>query len=214
MLSTLTRYAIPVLVFVGLSLFAVAADAQNAVIRGIVRDLAGEPLSEASVTAESGEWNRLEEARTDDSGRFSFIGLQAGRWLFVVRKLGFQPSQGFANVRRTGESGTIEFKLEFDPLHPPAPSTGMLAGLRADDIQANLDAAHDLFDRGDYDGAIAAYQSVLARIPQLTSLNLQIGHAYREKQDYDRAMTAYRAVPTESSAGLEAELAIRELATR
>ena len=164
-----------------------------------------------TVTAESSEWGRTEQAQTDASGRFSFIGLQAGRWLFLVQKRGYQPAQGFANVRRTGESGVLEFELEFDPLHPPAPSTGLLAGIRADDLQAELDAAHALFDRGDYDGAIAAYERVLVQVPRLTSLNLQIGHAYREKQDHERALTAYRAVPAGSNAEGEARAAIEAL---
>ena len=86
-----------------------------------------------------------------------------------------------------------------------------MAGFRADDIQAEIDAAHKLFDRGDYDGAIAAYRLTLERIPALKTLNLQIGHAYREKKDYESARVAYDAVPRESRAATEATAAIQEL---
>jgi tetratricopeptide (TPR) repeat protein len=197
---------------VALLLSAPTVWAQTAVIRGLVSDITGEPINGVTVTAESAEWRRMEEEATDGSGRFQFIGLQGGRWLFVVRKRGYEPSQGFATVRNTGDSGVIEFQLEFDPLHPPAPSTGVLAGIRADDIQAQLDAAHALFDRGEYDGAIAAYKTVLEEVPRLTSLNLQIGHAHREKQNYDQALAAYQAVPVGTTARKEAESAIQALA--
>ncbi len=197
---------------VALLLSAPTVWAQTAVIRGLVSDITGEPISGVTVTAESAEWRRMEEETTDGAGRFQFIGLQGGRWLFVVRKRGYEPSQGFATVRNTGDSGVIEFQLEFDPLHPPAPSTGVLAGIRADDIQAQLDAAHALFDRGEYDGAIAAYKTVLEEVPRLTSLNLQIGHAHREKQNYDQALAAYQAVPVGTTARKEAESAIQALA--
>ena len=192
---------------------ASSAAAQNAVVRGFVRDVTGEAIGGATVTAESTEWNRPVEAVTDDQGRFSLLGLQGGRWLFVVTKQGFEPTQVLANVRRLGESQVIEFAMDFDVFHPPPPTTGRLGGVTAEQVQAELDAANDLFDQGDYDSAIAAYQSVLEQIPFLTSLNVQIGHAYREKQDYDRALAAYRAVPASTSASAEAASAIEELAT-
>ena len=208
-----TRCLTVLITWAGILLLAgSSASAQNAVIRGVVRDVAGTALDGVTVTAESAEWGRSEEEVTDDAGRFQFIGLQGGRWLFVVRMRGYEPAQGFANVRRTGDSGVIEFEMEYDPLNPPAPSTGLLAGIRADDIQTELDAAHDLFDTGEYDRAIAAYQDLLQQVPRLTSLHLQIGHAYREKQDYERALEAYRAVPGDSRSGAEAESAIEALA--
>jgi tetratricopeptide (TPR) repeat protein len=210
--AMLRRTTIGVVIGVVIGLTAGAVFAQTAIIRGIVRDAAGQPLDEVTITAESSNWRRSEGNETDAAGRFSFIGLQPGQWLFLVQKRGFETTQAVANVGRTGDSGTIEFVMEHDPLHPPPPATGVLAGISADDIQDDLDAAHALFDEGNFDAAIAAYRVVLANVPQLTSLHLQIGHAFREKEDYDSALNAYWAVPIESSAGPEAESAIRDLA--
>ena len=80
-------------------------------------------------------------------------------------------------------------------------------------MQADLDTADGLFDGGDYDSAIAAYEAVLNQVPLLTSLHLQIGHAYRAKRDYERALLAYRAVPAQTAAWTEAEAAIQDLET-
>ena len=185
--------------------------AQQSVIRGVVRDTAGNPITEAAVRAESRVTPRVTETETDESGRFSFIGLERGRWLFTIQKRGYQPTQGFAPVRRSGNSGIVSLTMEIDLLDPPVASTGVLAGIRADDLQAEVNAANALFDQGDYTGAISAYQGILEQVPALTSLNLQIGHAYREEQDFTQARAAYRKVPSDTPASKEAESALEEL---
>ena len=208
------RSLIVVVAFISVWLLSAStALAQQSMIRGVVRDLFGEPISDATVTAESSSSTRVVEGQTNNSGRFSFIGLRRGRWLFTVRKRGYQPVQAFAPVMRTGNSGTIQLTMDIDLLNPPVASTGLLAGVRADDLQTELDAAHSLFDRREYDDAISTYQAILARVPQFTSVNLQIGHAYREKQDYDQARAAYQKVPADTRARAEAESALVELDT-
>lgn len=210
--STVT---LPVLVVASLLLpilpmLAVVANAQTGVITGAVRDVEGEPIVGAEVVGENTEWQRRVEATTNDAGRFSFIGLQRGRWLFLIRQRGYEPVQGFANVRGAG-TARVNFVMETDPLHPPAPSTGVLANLRGDELQEALDAADALYDSGDYDAAIDAYEAVLTTVPRLTGLHVQIGHAYREKSDFERALAAYRAVPAGDPASTEAQGAIEAL---
>ncbi|MEE8129697.1 MAG: carboxypeptidase-like regulatory domain-containing protein [Vicinamibacterales bacterium] len=191
------------------------AGAQSAIISGIVRGADGEPINDATVvarTAPSDQRDRTTQTTTNESGRFGFIGLRAGTWIFTMQKLGFEPTETRATIRRTGRIN-VSVILEFDPFNPPAPVTGSLAGIRAVDIQVDLAAAHALFDQDDFDGAIDAYAEMLERVPQLTSLNLQIGHAYREKRDFERALAAYRAVPADSPAAREAAAAIEALQT-
>ena len=191
------------------------AGAQSAIISGIVRGADGEPINGATVvarTAPSDQRDRTTQTTTNESGRFGFIGLRAGRWIFTIQGLGFEPTETRATIRRTGRIN-VSVILEFDPFNPPAPVTGSLAGIRAVDIQVDLAAAHALFDQDDFDGAIDAYAEMLERVPQLTSLNLQIGHAYREKRDFERALAAYRAVPADSPAAREAAAAIKALQT-
>lgn len=207
----LTRSSIRTVVFFGIYLFvAASAGAQTTIVRGIVVDQNGGPIAGARVTVAGGQWNRTARLETDDNGRFEMIAVRGGQFVFVADKPGYSPVQKVGTVR-TSQINSLVLTMEPDPLHPPAPSTGNLAGFRADDIQAEIDAAHVLFDEGDYDGAIAAYRSTLERIPALTTLNLQIGHAYREKQDYESARAAYDAVPRESRAAAEALAALQDL---
>ena len=190
--------------------FVAVATAQTGVITGAVRDVEGEPIVGAEVVGENTEWQRRVETTTNDAGRFSIIGLQRGRWLFLVRQRGYEPVQGFANVRGSG-TGRVNFVMETDPLRPPAPSTGVLANIRGDELEEALDAADALYGSGDYDAAIDAYEAVLASVPRLTALHVQIGHAYRGKNDHERALQAYRAVPAGDPASAEAQGAIEAL---
>ena len=146
---------VPVVASLLLASLAAVASAQTGVITGAVRDVEGEPIVAAEVVGENTEWQRRIETTTNDSGRFSFIGLQRGRWLFLIRQRGYEPVQGFANVRGSG-TGRVNFVMETDPLNPPAPSTGVLANLRGDELEEALDAADALYERGDYDDAIDA----------------------------------------------------------
>ena len=204
-----------VAVLVALPAFVDTAEAQRGFmpgfISGVVTTIDGEPVSGAMVFGENSQWQRRVETNTNNDGRFSFVGLQTGRWLFIVQRRGFEPVQGFANVRGSGMGGAVTFVMETDPLHPPAPARGVLANLRADELQAAIDDGDALFESGDFDGAIEAYEAVLRDVPRLTSLNLQIGHAYREKNDLERALAAYRAIPLDGPVGAEAQAAIDTL---
>ena len=190
---------------------AAPAAAQAAVVAGRVRAPDGSALAGATVTGESlRNASRTVDGRTDDGGWFGFLGLVSGPWRFTVTKFGYEPSEGIAFVRRTGRVD-MNFVLNVDPLRPPIPTTGVLAGIPAGEIQEDLAAAHRMFDRGRFNDAIDAYEELLERVPQLTSLHLQIGHAHVERREYDRALAAYQAVPTDTTAADEAAAAIEAL---
>ena len=192
-----------------LTLVAPAAFAQG-LVSGRVRAPDGTPIEGATIVAQNLQSGRALNGETDGNGRFAFIGLSRGQWAFSVEKFGYEPSQGVANITRTRRTN-ISFTLEVNPFAPPIPTSGVLAGLHAGEIQEDLTAAHSLFDRGEFDEAIDAYEVLLERVPTLTSLNLQIGHAYLEKRDYERARAAYQAVPADTPAAAEATAAIEAL---
>ena len=162
-------------------------------VRGVVRDGGGEGIPGARIIAESLETSQTRTTTTNDSGRFAFIGLAGGDWLFVVSADGFREQQGYSAVRRSGQPARVQFSLERDPFNPVAPDVGVLAGLKSADILVRLRGAERLFDGGDYDGAIDAYREILDLAPALSSVNLSIGHAYRAKREPERALAAYRS---------------------
>ena len=193
-----------------LGAIASTAAAQGGV-RGLVRDHEGAGIAGARVIAESLASSQTRTVTTNRSGRFAFIGLAGGDWLFVVQADGFREGQGYSVVRRSGRPARVEFTLELDPFNPAAPSVGVLAGLRSADILSRLRAAELLFDGGDYDGAIDAYGDILALVPALTSVNMPIGHALRAKQEPERALAAYRSALAADPTNREVQAAISAL---
>lgn len=187
---------------------ALPAVAQTGRIGGLVKDDKGQPVKGATVTAENpGASPPSFTATTDDRGRFSIIGLRSGNWRITATAPGFQPSSGQLNVRTIGAPNPpLEFTLA--PGAPEMPGMGgALAGVNTKELQAELQAAEDLMNAANYDGAIAAYQAILDKTPALTMINMQIGRAHRMKKDYDAALASYNAIlaaePTNERAKIE-----------
>ena len=189
-----------------------AAEAQLGRIRGIVTDTSGASVGGALVKGEHSENQRPVTTTADDGGRFALIGLQRTTWIFTVEAPGFRPLR--ARVRVSAGAGSVSFVLTPDVTTPDVPrgvvpSTGLLAGVAAEGIQLELDTADTLYEAGQYDEAIEAYEAALARVPLLTTINLQIGHAYREQKEYSKARAAYEEVLRGDPTNKEAKDALR-----
>ena len=196
-----------------------AAEAQPGRIRGIVRDTSGESVSRVLVKAEhsdgragAGSPRRPVTTTTDSGGRFALLGLRLGTWIFTIEAPGFRPVTTRVRVSAAGSS--LSFVLtpdvtSLEVLRGVVPSTGLLAGVAAEGIQLELDTADTLYEAGQYDEAIEAYEAALARVPFLTTINLQIGHAYREQKEYSKARAAYEEVLRGDPTNEEAKDALR-----
>ena len=196
------------IVAVGLILCATSHVGAQGRIRGMIVDRDGAPVAGATVTAEELGGAADSTATTDDSGRFSFLGLNRGEWTFIVRADGFEPVQGMAIVQASGPGTAVQFAMDRDVFNPPAPVGGVLGGLRATAIVEDLDQADRLFDGGDYGAAIEAYEALLVSAPALTSLHLQVGHAHQRLQHQDLAVAAYRAALAADPTNPEARAAL------
>lgn len=169
---------------------ALPAMAQTGRIGGLVRDDKGQPLKGATVVAENPAASPPSfTATTDDKGRFSIIGLRAGTWKLTASAPGFQPSVGQVPIRTIGQPNPpVEFTLAAG-----APGAGSaLAGVNTKELQGELAAAEAKMNANDFDGAIAAYQAMLVKVPALSMLHLQIGRAQRMKKDYNGALESYQ----------------------
>jgi hypothetical protein len=196
------------LLLVGLALCIASQATAQGRIRGTVADRDGEPIVGAIVVAEELATNVTSTATTGDSGRFSFLGLNRGEWMFIVRADGFEPAQGMAAVVASGPGTAVGFTMDRDLFNPAAPPGGVLGGLKATALLDELAEAEGLFDAGNYDDAIEAYEALLASAPALTSVNLQIGHAHQALQQPDQAIAFYRAAVAADPTNPEAAAAL------
>jgi Tfp pilus assembly protein PilF len=200
-------YATAIALSVGFLLaLATGAGAQTGRVGGLVRDENGQPIKGATVTADNENIGQSFTASTDEKGRFTMIGLRAGNWRFIAQAPGFSPDGGTAPIRM----GTPNPPLTFSLKKTGNANFGVLGGIAAKDLQADLTAADALFNQRKYDESIAAYRSIAGKAPALSVVNLQIAAAYRNKKDYDAAIAAYNDLLKIDPANQKARVGIGE----
>jgi tetratricopeptide (TPR) repeat protein len=176
---------------------ATPAFAQTGRVGGVVKSTDGKPIKGATVKAQNPNFAPGEfTATSDDKGRWSIIGLRSGSWKFTAEAPGFQAQSGMANIRTIGAPNPpLEFTLApGTPAGPPGLSK---------EVQAELKAADDLRNSGQFDQAIAAYNAIKTKNPSLTVINMVVGGTYRQKAaketdkgarqaSFDQALAAYQ----------------------
>lgn len=169
-------------------LAAVNANAQVIRVSGTVKDDGGRPVRGAAITADNPDQapSRL-TATSNARGEFGFIGIRRGAWTISVEAPGFERMQ-FRHTVTAGRQQPIDVRLA----HTAVPAALPLDSVKAPDIQQRIAKAESLASGGDIDGAIVAWNDVLAKVPALTSVHLQIGLLYERKPDPARALVSYR----------------------
>jgi tetratricopeptide (TPR) repeat protein len=165
------------------------ADAQVIRVPGTVKDANGHPVRGALITAENPDQSPARmTATSNDKGQFGFLGIRRGLWTFTVEAPGFETVRLRRPVAPNARQESIEVRLTKSSVPVALP----LDGIKGDDLQQRIDKAESLAERGDVDGAIAAWRDLLTRVPALTSIYLRIGALYERKPDLDRAVEAYQ----------------------
>jgi tetratricopeptide (TPR) repeat protein len=165
------------------------ADAQVIRVPGTVKDANGHPVRGALITAENPDQSPARmTATSNDKGQFGFLGIRRGLWTFTVEAPGFETVRLRRPVAPTARQESIEVRLTKSSVPVALP----LDGIKGDDLQQRIDKAESLAERGDLDGAIAAWRDLLTRVPALTSIYLRIGALYERKPDLNRAVEAYQ----------------------
>lgn len=174
---------------------AVPAAAQTGRVQGMVRDENGRPIKGAVIKATHPEaFPREITATTDEKGRFAMLGMRIGtNWRFVAEAPGFLPTEGVARPRTA--MLPMVFTLARDPDSIP--------GAVARDIQKQLSAANALRDEGRYDEALAAYHSIQAKNPKLTTINLVLAGVYRDQAQHAPDAAARQALLQKAMAAYE-----------
>lgn len=180
------------------------AAAQTGRVMGSVVDSLGEAVKGATIRAVNRDAGTIElTSTTDNKGRFGMIGLRAGVWTFTAEAPGFEAAMGTAPVR----SGTVGPPLRFVIVRMPVPIPGALPK----DILEQVTAANSLRAQGRYEQAVAAYQTIQAKNPKVSSLNVVLGDTFRQQADreqdpaarqslYGRAIDSYSEAAKDAAA--------------
>ena len=159
---------------------------------GQVVDENGDPIAGAHVRAEMPGANPpVREATTGNDGRFSLIGFASGQWRVTVTAEGYSEDFGTITVTQAS-TPPADFELR-KVRHALVQALGeeAMEGLDPDEIERQLEEADAAFNTEDWDAAIAGYNALLVKLPQLTNLYTQIGQAHRANGEHDQALAAF-----------------------
>lgn len=129
-------------------------------VAGVVRGADGEPLVDATIIL---RWMADPEqgpppTRTDEKGRWAYLGLAPGRFLLTVRAEGHRESHGTIEVR-DGPAPPVEVALQSDAVETPRfserPGDGVLTWIKA---------GNSLLAEGEWAAARAEYEKALSQL--------------------------------------------------
>jgi tetratricopeptide (TPR) repeat protein len=158
--------------------------------RGRVVDEKGQPLQDAVISLDyQGGVTRKFETKTNKKGEFTQVGLTPGGYRITANKEGFQGTYLDTRVGLGEPTQLPDLKLVSKVAAQAA------AGAEADKANAGLRElfakANTLSQEGKSDEAIAAYQEVLAKNPQIAEAHYNIGYLKGQKKDWPGAEAAY-----------------------
>jgi len=150
---------------------------------GLVTDEAGNPLEGVTVKLFCPRANGGLTVKTDKSGRWLAAWIRSGGWNVDFEKIGYAPKKISVDVSEAKKNPDIELKLT------------KVEGLAlTDDVMVLLGEGNELFDKGDYAGALTAYQDILTQSPDAYPVHYSIGNCYFAQEKYDEAEASYMKV--------------------
>jgi tetratricopeptide (TPR) repeat protein len=176
----------------GLLLPAPAGWAQSTgAVRGRVVDEKGQGLPDAVVSLDyQGGVTRKFDTKTNKKGEFTQVGLVPGGYRITANKEGYQGTYVDTRISLGEPMQLPELKLTSKAAAQAA------AGADVDKANAALREtfakANALSAEGKSDEAIAAYNEVLAKNPQIAEAHYNIGYLLGQKKDWAGAETAYK----------------------
>ena len=177
---------------------APSALAQGGIVSGKVLDEDTEaPIANAIVVVENPSANppRIEEM-TNDQGDFTMLGLNSGAWSITPSAEGYQSNPGTVQVRQ-GNNPALTLYLQ-RILHPLEQALGAeaLEGLDPVALGDEIAAADAAYESTDWDAALSGYDSVFAKLPMMTDLQIKRGNTLQVMERFDEAIEAFEAAAT------------------
>ena len=157
-------------------------------VHGIVTDRNGQPVSEATVSLEVlTAGGGLHETSTDETGHFQYTGLTPGHYSATAEKdvIG---GQIFRVLVRAG--GAVEVRFVLEPGRTPAAWRRAVPSNEA--RVAAFDAGVRASRAGDFEDAIAQFESVLRLMPTCVDCYFNIGVSYGRLDRFAEAEVAFR----------------------
>ena len=166
------------------------ARAQTGTARGKIMDDKGQPIQDAVVTLEyQGGVTRKYETKTNKKGEYTQVGIYPGNYKVTVNKEGYQGGFLESHISLGEPTYLPDMKL-LTRAAAQAAAAGSDKG--REELVASFKKATDLTQEGKYDEAIAAYNEIVAKNPNIPEVQLNLGYIYRQRKDWKAAEAAYK----------------------
>lgn len=162
--------------------------AAQAVIQGQVTNTDGVALAGVHVSAESDEDPTPRTTTTNDAGEYTIVGVRTGAWYLTFTADGYLPVRAGQRISSLEKPDPIDVQME------PGVTLADGAAVDTSEVQAALEEAGALSNMGDYAGALAAYEALSEKLPDVMAVRIQIAALYVEMKQYDKAIAEYDAV--------------------
>jgi len=164
---------------------------------GVVLDQDGKPIEGVKVTIFLPEANGGLSVTTDKEGKWTAAWLRKGSWNVDFEKIGYEPKKIEVSLSEVQKNPEIKINLK------------KVEGLMVtEDLKKELGAANELFDKNDYQGALAAFQAIVQKYPEAYILWKNLGNCYFALEQYDKAEEAYHKILEKDAANSDAILLI------
>jgi Flp pilus assembly protein TadD len=192
------------------SLLMTQAYAQVGNVRGKVTDSQGNPIEGVRIRIEGMEVLRKYEVETDSKGEYYHGGVtRQGTYRVIAEKEGFQSAYAegvqSASDRRSSQ-GQVDFALQRGQAGPLAfeLTDEQMEQMKADaedaerrkqsaaEVRLNMDQGLQLFNQGEYEQALAAFNTALELDDQQPALWANVGNTHAKLSQNDQALEAYQ----------------------
>jgi tetratricopeptide (TPR) repeat protein len=181
------------LLLIGMLLLAIAAPVTaqpGGQIRGVVRDVKGQPVEGAVVTMVMTDTGRKFTVKTNRRGEYLQIGLSGGAYTVQAEKDQLASTTEKASVR-IGAPSTIDLVLGALSAAAAAADAKELAAKGAE-LKKLFEEGVAAGNAGRHDEAIAKFNAGIQINPKCYDCYDNIGFAHTQKKEYDKAEEAYK----------------------
>lgn len=165
-------------------------------LTGTVSDAQGNGFVGVRVSLTHTQSGRQVETVTDDRGRWVKGNLMSGEWTVDFFATGYTPVGKTIQVSEIRRSPPINVTLEIDPeAVEPSGSDVIFGG----EVGKAVSAGNELYDAGDFEASLAAFEGILANFSEEDSPNVYLAHLNAgnsavELERYDVALSHFTAV--------------------
>jgi tetratricopeptide (TPR) repeat protein len=166
-------------------------------VSGLVTDEQGKPIEGVRVKLFCLKANEGFELKTDKEGKWVAAWVRGGDWNIDLDKIGYEPKKGLINLNENKKNPDIVLAMK------------KIEGLViTDDIRDQLTKGNELFDQKKYDEALAVFQDIITKYPDVYLIFRSIGNCYFSQEKYDLAEQNYMKVLEKDPKNVQAILMI------